>query len=681
MADLATITRLDELREKIRHHEHLYFVLARPEISDREFDSLMQELLDLEKRFPELVTADSPTQRVGEAVTSFNSVKHRVPMMSIDNSYSLGEIIDWIQRLEKLAGREVFPIVAELKIDGVSGSFHYKNGVFIAAATRGNGSEGDLVSENVKTVRSLPLRIFSGFDMDIRGEIYTPRSMLEKLNTERIASGEEPFKNCRNLTSGTIKSLDPGVAAARGLQVMVYGIAQADELGFKSHSETLKFLGENGFRLNQAFRVCNSLEEITDFINKIEVERRGFDFDIDGIVLKVDSLALQQEIGVTSKAPRWAIAYKYPQEQAISRLEKVVWQVGRSQLTPVAVLEPVELGGTTVSRASLHNIDQIREKDIRVGDRVVVEKAGYIIPYIVKSLIEERLGSEEEIQIPSVCPECEGPISVSRDENAEGTTQVRCDNPGCRGVIARRIQHFVVQMEIENIGPQLIEQLLGTRLISRVEDLLQLQFADFLKLERMGEKSAGKIVENISRGAKARLGQVIAALGIGNVGIVIADKIAEACNQSLSEFRAVDREKLMAIEGISDKVADSILGFLADPDGSSLLNALQKWWQGPNLSAAAGTAVEAKLRAKSFVVTGEAELPRKQIEKLIKAYGGTVKASVSNKTDFLLIGSKEPENFVSSKKNKALELKIPVINEFELFEMVGANIEALKDNG
>jgi DNA ligase (NAD+) len=397
--------------------------------------------------------------------------------------------------------------------------------------------------------------------------------------------------------------------------------------------------------------------------------------------LKVDSLALQQEIGVTSKAPRWAIAYKYPQEQAISRLEKVVWQVGRSQLTPVAVLEPVELGGTTVSRASLHNIDQIREKDIRVGDRVVVEKAGYIIPYIVKSLIEERLGSEEEIQIPSVCPECEGPISVSRDENAEGTTQVRCDNPGCRGVIARRIQHFVVQMEIENIGPQLIEQLLGTRLISRVEDLLQLQFADFLKLERMGEKSAGKIVENISRGTKARLGQVIAALGIGNVGIVIAEKIAEACNQSLSEFRAVDREKLMAIEGISDKVADSILGFLADPDGSSLLNALQKWWQGPDLSAAAGTAVEAKLRAKSFVVTGEAELPRKQIEKLIKAYGGTVKASVSNKTDFLLIGSKEPENFVSSKKNKALELKIPVINEFVLFEMVGANIEALKDNG
>lgn len=678
MVDLEIIGKIEELRKEIRRHEYLYFVKAQPEIGDREFDLLMQQLQELERQHPTLVTPDSPTQRVGEAVTSFNTVRHRVPMMSIDNSYSLNDVEEWLSRLEKIAGRQVFPIVAELKIDGVSGSFTYESGMLTAAATRGNGSEGDLITENARTIRSLPLKIKGNQSMDIRGEIYTPRSILEKLNQQRQLAGEEPFKNCRNLTAGTIKSLDPAVAAGRSLQTMVYGIAQAHELGFKAHSETLNFLENNGFKINYAWQLCNSLAEIRTFIEEIDQRRRSFDFDIDGIVLKVDSLALQQELGETSKAPRWAIAYKYPQERAVSRLLEVIWQVGRSQLTPVAVLEPVELGGTTVSRASLHNIDQIKEKDIRVGDSVIVEKAGYIIPYIVEVVAEKRDGSEKQIEIPESCPECGGPISVGNANSEDESTQVSCENPDCRGVVARRILHFITQLEIEDFGPQLIEQLLEKKVITRVEDILQLDFQTLLRLDRMGEKSAEKISKNIAGAAKARLGQLISALGIANVGIVIADNIAAHFKQSLENFLQAERETLMQIEGIREKVADSIISFLSSEAGTRLIEKISGWWQGPDEQDLQSHNHEQKLPGQIFVVTGEAEIGRKQIEKLIKLHGGQVKASVSKNTNFLLIGSKETEDFSSSKKTRAIELKIPIINEWQLFEKVGTDIETVK---
>jgi len=677
MADLATIARIETLRDEIRHHEYLYFVKAQPEITDQEFDALMRELIELERQFPELVAPDSPTQRVGEAVTSFNTVRHRVPMMSIDNSYSIGDVAEWLGRLEKMAGQSVFPIVAELKIDGVSGSFSYEKGVFTAAATRGNGIEGDLITENARTIRSLPLKINSELNLDIRGEIYTPRSVLVRLNEQRAAEGEEPFKNCRNLTAGTIKSLDPAVAASRSLQTMVYGIAQADELNFRSHSQSLKFLEDNGFKINFAYKICHSLEEIRGFIDEIEQKRRGFDFDIDGIVLKVDDLHLQQELGATSKAPRWALAYKYPQERAVSRLQEVIWQVGRSQLTPVAVLEPVELGGTTVSRASLHNIDQIREKDIRLGDAVVVEKAGYIIPYIVEALAERRTGQETEITPPEFCPACQGPIRVTNAIDSEETTQVSCDNPACPGVVSRRVLHFITQLEIENFGPQLVDQLIEKKIIAQVEDIVDLQFMTLLNLERMGEKSAEKIVANIGAAANARLGQLISALGIANVGIVIADKIAAFFNQSLARFLEADRETLMKVDGISHKVADNIIEFIHSPTNTGLIDRLRQWWHGPDPSQL--PTQENRLEGKVFVVTGEAEIGRKQIEKAIKHYGGQVKSSVSKNTDFLLIGSKETEDFSSSKKNKAIELKVPIIDEWNFFEMVGTDIETIKN--
>lgn len=673
--------QITRLREQIRFHEHLYFVEGNPQISDREFDQLMQDLQKLESENPELITPDSPTQRLGETVTSFHSVKHRVPMMSIDNSYSAADIIDWLTRSEKLAGRSIFPVVAELKIDGVSGSFTYREGQMVAGATRGNGEEGDLVTENVKTIRSLPLSIKSRFDMDLRGEIYIKRSTLSELNKSRAEAGEELFKNCRNLTTGTIKSLNPAVAAQRKLQAMIYGIAQAKDLGFKTHSEALLFLADQGFKLNYRWRICNSAEEIMDFIEKIAMERHEFDFDIDGVVLKIDNLALQEELRSTSKAPRWAIAYKYPQERAIARLLQVEWQVGRSQLTPVAHLEPVQLGGTTVSRASLHNLDQIKEKDIRIGDYVVIEKAGYIIPYIVESLPGRRDGLEIEILPPQDCPTCGNPLTITLEEDGESSSIVRCNNLACRGVIARRITHFVTQLEIENIGPQLIDRLLETGIIKEVEDILTLEESVLARLDRMGEKSAAKIIASIKKAASQPLGKLISGLGIANVGAVIGESIAEELGNDILLFLGATSAQLMEIKGIQAKVAQCITSFITDPANVSLLNKLQLWWHGPSDEELANRRVGDQLAGKIFVVTGEASIPRRQIEDLIKKHGGTSKTSVSAKTDYLLIGSLEDESFVSSKKSKARQLNIPIIDEIKLCEILGINFEDLKKSG
>lgn len=672
--------KIRALRNQIRRHEYLYFVEANPEIADSEFDRLLYKLKELEAAHPELITPDSPTQRVGESVTSFNSVRHRVPMMSIENSYSPSDISEWLVRCEKMLSRSPFPVVAELKIDGVSGTFNYQNGCLVSGATRGNGIEGDLVTGNVRTIRSLPLNISSKLDMDIRGEIYTPRTVLEKLNKTRIDNGDEPFKNCRNLTSGTIKSLDPSVAAQRQLQVMVYGIAQARDLGFKSHSEVLNFLGEQHFKLNQAWAVCNSMADITAFIDQIALKRHEFDFDIDGVVIKIDSLALQEELGSTAKAPRWVIAYKYPQERAISTLLNVEWQIGRSQLTPVATLEPVELGGTTVSRASLHNLDQIREKDIRIGDKVVVEKAGYIIPYIVEALHGQRNGSEQVISPPAICPVCNNPIAIVTGDEAEGATLVRCENPHCRGVISRRIIHFITQLEIENFGPQLVDRLLETGVITKVEDILALNVSQMASIERMGEKSATKIVASIEAAARKPLFRLISALGINNVGVVVSEKIAAWFNQSFQAFLAAQTAELIQIEGIKEKVAQSIADYLASSLNAGFIARLQDWWKGPSDEELAMMRTGSQFEGKTFVVTGEAIVPRRLLEELIKSHGGLVKSSVSPKTSYLLIGSLEGEDYVSTKKNKALQHKVQIINEFFLEKELDVKLEAIKNN-
>ncbi|HOY66303.1 MAG TPA: NAD-dependent DNA ligase LigA [Candidatus Ozemobacteraceae bacterium] len=664
--------RVEQLRSQIRRHEWLYYVKHAPEIGDAEFDALMAELRHLEEKHPELATPDSPTCRVGGVATSFDTARHRVPMMSLDNAYSRGDLADWIGRMQRIAGERIFPIVAELKIDGVSISLTYRDGRLAAGLTRGDGQTGDIVTGNARTVRSLPLRIGSDFDMDVRGEVWVPRSRLTVLNRERLEAGEEPFKNCRNLAAGTLKSLDPAVAAARGLRVTVYDIAQARELGFATHWDSLDFLRSQGFTVNEPARRCNSLEDIEEYIYEADRLRRELDFDIDGVVLKVDALALRRELGETAKAPRWATAYKFAQEQAVTRLSSVIWQVGRMQITPVAVLDPVELGGTTVSRASLHNLDQIREKDIRLGDRVVVEKAGFIIPYVVEARRDERTGTETPIEPPAACPACGEATRISREveesePEAGESTVVRCVNPACQGMLARRIIYFVSMMEIENVGPQLIDRLIAAGLVGEATDLFRLSREDLLGVDRMGEKLADKILLNIEKARTRPLGKVIAALGIPNVGAVSAEDLAHRF-PTLAAFRATSAEELVSVPGIGEKVAGCITAFLAAPENQAWIDRLSGWWTGAPAGAAPATAAPT-LSGKTFVITGEASVPRSELETLVKRHGGRISGSVSAKTSYLVIGSLEGAGYTSGKKTKAESLGIAIIDEHALMAM------------
>ncbi|OQA08775.1 MAG: DNA ligase [bacterium ADurb.Bin374] len=452
----------------------------------------------------------------------------------------------------------------------------------------------------------------------------------------------------------------------------MYDIAQARELGFTSHWESLEFLNRQGFVANAPARLCRSIEDIEEYISTADRLRKELDFDIDGVVLKVDSLPLRRELGVTTKAPRWAIAYKFAQEQAVTRLQSVVWQVGRMQITPVAVLEPVELGGTTVSRASLHNIDQIREKDIRVGDLVVVEKAGFIIPYVVESRRDERTGAETEIEPPETCPACGGPTRVCREREdgvpgAGESTVVHCTNKTCQGMLARRVTYFVTMMEIENVGPQLVERLVSAGLVAEPVDLFRLRREDLLSVERMGEKLADKILYNIEKARTRPLSKVIAALGIPNVGAVSAEDLAHRFS-TLTAFRAATADQLLTVSGIGEKVAQCITEFLAAPANIAWIDRLAAWL----IEAPVGEAPSPSaptLAGKTFVITGEAGVPRSELETLVKRHGGRVSGSVSAKTSYLVIGSLEGPGYTSGKKTKAESLGIPIIDEFGLKSM------------
>jgi DNA ligase (NAD+) len=662
--DLEVALRINELRERIRRHNLLYYVKSSPEISDAEFDALLAELKAFEEQYPEAIVPDSPTQRVGEVLTSFASVSHRVPMLSLDNGYSPGDVRDWVIRMEKLVGNGIFPVTAEWKIDGVSISLHYSGGMLQSAATRGDGKLGDLVTGNVRTIRTLPLKIADHADMDIRGEVFIARSTLERLNQEQLDGGEEPFKNCRNLTSGTIKSLDPTVAAHRHLGVFVYGVAQASELGFQHHSKVLEFLAGQGFPVAPpSYRSCQSFEEVAEVLTLMDEERKRLDFDTDGVVLKVDDLRMHAELGNTAKSPRWALAYKFSQEQAVTRLESVTWQVGRAQITPVAHLAPVQLGGTTVARASLHNIDQINEKDIRVGDLVRIEKAGYIIPYVIEALHEERVGAETIILPPEICPACgQATLIQTPEDSGSGSTLIRCPNAECRGVLSRRLIYFVTQLGVENIGPSLVERLIAGGFLTEVTDFFDLSLEDLLQVERMGKKLGEKIRQNLQQARSAPLSRLIAALGIPNIGSAAAEDLAGRF-RTLAAFRQAGTEELTAMYRVGEKMADGIIDFLRDPSHQALLDRLEQVMTPPAVTtASAGGAFQGKV----FVLTGEAKVPRRDLEALIKSQGGKTTTAVSPKTSFLLIGSLEPPDFVSTKKKRAQELKIPIIDETTL---------------
>ncbi|MHC1636049.1 MAG: NAD-dependent DNA ligase LigA, partial [Candidatus Methanospirareceae archaeon] len=538
--------RIEELRNLIHYHDYRYYVLNDPEISDAEYDRLFKELVELEKKYPEFITPDSPTQRVGGApLEEFGTVEHHIPMLSLDSVFGEEEVKEFDERVKRMLGEENVEYVAEPKIDGLAVELVYRNGVLSVGSTRGDGRSGEDVTQNLKTIKTIPLRIFTDIPLlEVRGEVFMPVSKFKELNEELIRKGEKTFANPRNAAAGSVRQLDPQITASRPLDFFCYGIGRVEGVEFSTHWEILEFLGKVGFKVNPLVKLCKNIEDVKEYYEDIKGKRDSLDYEIDGVVVKVNSLRQQEKLGATSRSPRWAIAYKFPARQEITKVKDIIVQVGRTgALTPVAILEPVSISGVTVSRATLHNEEELRKKDVRIGDTVVVERAGDVIPEVVSVITSKRTGEEKEFKMPSKCPVCgadvlkEGPI-------------VRCVGAACSAQIKERIRHFASQraMNIEGLGEKIIEQLVDKKLISDPADLYFLTKRDLLKLERMGDKLAQNILDAIERSKKTTLSRLIFALGIRHVGEHVAKLLAEHF-KSLEALKNASYEELISIDG------------------------------------------------------------------------------------------------------------------------------------
>lgn len=660
MDRLTAERRIAQLREQIEYHNRLYYVEDRPEITDLEYDQLMRELQDLEDLYPDLVTPDSPTQRVGgEPLPFFTKVEHKVPMLSLGNVLNEAELRDFDRRVRQGVGGQPVRYVCELKIDGLAVSLRYENGLFVQGATRGDGTTGEDITQNLKTIRSIPLRLTRPLTIEVRGEAFMPKQAFEKLNQERAAQGEPLFANPRNSAAGSLRQLDPKIAASRSLDIFIYGIGELEGEAVSSHSEGLALLEQLGFKVNPEWRTFDDIEELIAFIDSWAKKRPTLPYEIDGMVVKVDSYAQQQELGFTAKSPRWAVAYKFPAEEAVTILEGIEVSVGRTGVvTPTALLKPVSLAGTTVKRASLHNEDIIREKGLLLGDHVVVRKAGDIIPEIVAVLPERRTGAERPFQMPTHCPECSSELVRFAEEVA-----LRCINPECPALIREGIIHFVSRpaMNIEGLGEKVVAQLYEQGLIGSVADLYYLHQRrdELVKLERMGDKSVDNMLAAIEASKQNSLERLIFGLGIRLVGAKAARVLAEEFGH-LDALRQATREQLMAIDEIGPKMADSILAYFALPQVAELLERLRA--AGVNFSYK-GARVEAgdhlPLAGKTVVLTGTLRtMTRQEAEEKIAKLGGKTSGSVSKKTDLLIAGEK-----AGSKLEKAEKLGIEVIDE------------------
>lgn len=683
-----------ELVEQIRAHDYAYYVLAKPVISDQEYDRLYRELVDLEQAFPELVTPDSPTQRVGGApLPEFAQVRHAVPMLSLDNTYSTNEVREFLGRVQKLLPGERLEWVVEPKIDGVAVSLRYENGLFTVGATRGDGTVGDDITANLKTIRSIPLKIPSlesgkapsieehkrgVYDtvepvriprvLEVRGEVYLTRHGFEKLNAERIEAGEEPFANPRNAAAGSLKQLDPRVVAKRPLEIVLYGLGYAEGDGTPhTQAELLEWLKRLGFKTPEKYWLCKSTDELFDAISTLDKMRRDLPYETDGAVIKLNNFSLRDRCGTTAKAPRWAIAYKYPAEQAQTRLKAITIQVGRTgALTPVAELEPVFLAGSTISRATLHNEEELRRKDIRVGDIVIIEKAGEVIPAVVGVVKEKRTGAEKPFVFPRTCPECGS--SVSRDSIAGELGVIwRCTNRDCPARIRGRIEHWCSRgaMDIEGGGEVLIAQLVKNGLVRDVADLYHLKLEDVASLERMGEKSARNFLNNVEASKQRDLWRLIFGLGILHVGAGVAKSLARHY-ATLDELASANREELTNVEDIGPVIAESVYGWFNDPVNQRLIERLRE--AGLNFKSSLYHPAQARgpFAGKTFVLTGTlASMTREQATAQIESLGGRVAGSVSKKTDYVVVGT-DP----GSKLDKAKQLGIRIIDETELLRLL-----------
>jgi DNA ligase (NAD+) len=664
---------INELREEIRRHEDLYYLQENPEISDREYDELIEKLRELEEQHPKLITPDSPTQRVGgRPAEGFLEFIHHRPMLSLDNSYSIEELRAFDERCRKLAEGAAPDYVAELKIDGLSLSIHYEDGLFVRGVTRGDGSRGEDVTANVRTIRSVPLKLRSrtskiAREIEVRGEAYLSRKVFERINAEREEDGESRFANPRNAASGAIRQLDPAMVAKRRLEMFAYDVLAGERKPFATQWEALNWMESAGFRVNPNRRLCESIDEVIEFCNAMELRRDELGYEIDGVVVKVNSTALQDEFGATGKAPRWAIAYKYAARQATTQVLDIIVQVGRTGvLTPVAVLEPVQLGGVTVSRSTLHNEDEIERLGLRIGDWVLIERGGDVIPKVLKVVESKRTGREKKFKMPEECPVCGGRVS-----RPEGEALSRCVAADCPAQLIGRLLHFASRraMRIEGLGYALAEQLIAKKIVRDVADLYSLKLDDLASLERMAEKSASNVLAQIEASKSRDLWQLIYGLGIRHVGERTAGILARHFG-SLEHLGQATVEELDDLHEIGLTMAQSIRDWFDDPGNERLCRRLPEAGvrtESGKQSRAAGNEGDEKFAGKQFVLTGTLPgMSRDEARALIESGGGRVTSSVSKKTDFVVAGA-EP----GSKLDKANQLGVAVIDEAEFKKMLG----------
>ncbi|GEN83715.1 DNA ligase [Sporosarcina luteola] len=659
--------RVRELNDLLNDYGHAYYVLDRPIVPDSVYDQHMQELLSIEAEHPDLIFPDSPTQRVGgEILAGFSKVVHEFPMLSLSNVFNEEDIRDFDRRVQAGAGHSI-TYICELKIDGLAVSLKYENGRFIQGSTRGDGTIGEEITANLKTIRAIPLKLTEPITIEVRGEAYMPKKTFMKLNEARDENGEEPFANPRNAAAGSLRQLDPKIAASRNLSVFIYGIGgDGSAYGQDSHSDSLDYLASLGFETNKQSKRCKTIDEVIDFIESWQARRQDLDYEIDGIVIKVDGYEDQEQLGFTAKSPRWATAYKFPAEEVHTKLLDIELSVGRTGVvTPTAILEPVRVAGTTVARASLHNEDLIREKDIRIGDAVIIRKAGDIIPEVVSVLVEQRTGDEMPYHMPDNCPVCDSELI-----RIEGEVALRCVNPQCPAQMKEALIHFVSRnaMNIEGIGERVVDQLYTSGLVHDVADLYCLTKEQLLSLERMGEKSATNLLTAIEASKANSLEKLLFGLGIRHVGEKAAHILSEEFS-TMDEIAKADAEKLTSIHEIGEKVADAVITFFNNEDVLEVLAKLKSY--GVNMDYKGRTRqeipTEGPFAGKTVVLTGKLTiLTRNEAKEQIEALGGKVSGSVSKKTDLVIAGEE-----AGSKLVKAQELGITVWNETELVDALG----------